>query len=95
MAAPETLLKLYGTPAPIPGRRILTAGPLSAVLEEGNLRHIRIGGREAIRAVSYIVRDHEWGTPPAKIVDIQVAEAADGFTVTYAATCQVGDQEFR
>ncbi len=42
--------------------RILKAGPLSAEFEAGNLRYIRYAGIEIMRAVSFIVRDKDWGT---------------------------------
>ena len=41
--------------------RMLRAGALTAELEAGNLRYIRFGGVEMIRAVSYIVARQELG----------------------------------
>ena len=35
---------------------------LHGELDAGNLRHIRLGGVEAIRAITFIVRDRNWGT---------------------------------
>ena len=52
--APSAALRLYGTEVPVEAPRLLVAGPLSAELEDGNLRYIRFQGREMIRAVSYI-----------------------------------------
>ena len=40
----------------------LSAGPLSADFVNGNLRTIRHGGIEVLRAIAYIVRDRDWGT---------------------------------
>jgi hypothetical protein len=94
MTTNEMLLTLFGTASEVPPRRVLTAGPLSAELEAGNLRHIRLAGREAIRAVSYIVRDHEWGTLAPRISELAVEQGAEHFRVTYRATCQEGGQRF-
>ena len=60
--APSTAVRLFGTEEPSPQPRILAAGPLTAELDAGNLRHIRFGGVELIRAISFIVRDRNWGT---------------------------------
>ena len=64
-ACPKRLtrgVRLYGTDEPVIPPRLLRAGPLTAELEAGNLRYIRFGGVEMIRAVSFIVRDKNWGT---------------------------------
>ena len=74
-----------------PETRILTAGPLTAELDAGNLRYISFGGREAIRAISYVVRDQYWGTFNPAIADFRRRGGrADGFKVSYRASC-VGD----
>ncbi len=83
----ERCLALFGTDEEVPAPRRLTAGPLSAELIGGNLRNIRFAGREVIRAVSYVVRDKDWGTYAPRLENLAVAEDADGFTVSYDATC--------
>ena len=96
MTAPPTrAVKLFGTDEPPAETRLLTAGPLTAELDAGNLRYIRFGGREAIRAISYVVRDQYWGTFNPRIEDFEVAETAEGFTVTYLGTCEGEGQVFR
>ena len=55
-------MKLFGTEEPVSETPVLRAGPLECSLDAGNLRHIRLHGVEAIRAVSYLVRDRNWGT---------------------------------
>lgn len=93
--APTRAVKLFGTDAPPAETRILTAGPLSVELDAGNLRYIRYAGQEAIRAISYVVRDQFWGTFNPVIEDFQVEERDEGFTVTYSATCRNETQAFR
>lgn len=95
MSAPETAslsLRLYGTDDPLPTVRQLTAGLVSAELEAGNLRHIRHGGREIIRAISFIVRDRHWGTHAPQIHDPAIVQEAGRFEVTYAANVDDGTQ---
>ena len=91
--APSRAIMLFGTEEPAAETRLLKAGPLSAELDAGNLRYIRHGGREAIRAIAYVVRDRFWGTFNPEIRDLAVEEAGDRFTVTYTATC--GDEQQR
>ncbi len=87
-------LTLFGTSEPPEPRRMLAAGRLTATMAGGNLRHIRVDGHEAIRAISCVIRDHEWGTYPCEIRDLIVEEARDWFLVTYRAICQTGDQSY-
>ncbi len=93
-AKPSHAVKLFGTDQPPAETRLLTAGPLTAELDAGNLRYICFGGKEAIRAISYVVRDQYWGTFNPVIEDFSVDENADGFTVSYRATCTDGDSAF-
>ena len=85
---PSRAVMLFGTDEPPAETRVLRAGPLTAELDAGNLRYIRFGGREAIRAISYVARDEFWGTDAAEISGLAVDERPDGFTVTYSATCR-------
>nr|MBA3326459.1 hypothetical protein [Paracoccaceae bacterium] len=85
MDEPSRGIALYGTDEEVPASRILRAGALSATLEAGNLRHIRWGGEEVLRAVSFIVRDRDWGTYAPQISHLDVSEADGGFTVTLRA----------
>ncbi|HTD17458.1 MAG TPA: hypothetical protein VK673_19895 [Chthoniobacterales bacterium] len=85
-------IRLYGTDESVEAPRILQAGPLSAELEAGNLRHIRYHGQEMIRAISFIVRDKNWGTYAPEISQLDLQEASDVFRVSYEA---VIEGEFR
>ena len=92
--APSRAIMRFGTDEPAAESRLLEAGPLSAELDAGNLRYIRHDGREAIRAISYVVRDQFWGTFNPEIRDLEVEETDDRFTVTYTATCSDDEQRF-
>ncbi|HEY4163725.1 MAG TPA: hypothetical protein VGM59_11725, partial [Dongiaceae bacterium] len=93
--APSLAVRLYGTDEPVTPVRILKAGELTAELDSGNLRHIRYGGVEIMRAISYIVRDKNWGTYNPEISKLEVKEQGDSFTVTYDAVTKDASQEFR
>ena len=92
---PSLAVCLYGTDEPVDAPVILTAGPLSAELESGNLRYIRFNGVEMIRAVSYIVRDRNWGTYNPDISNLEVTQKDGMFRVTYDAITRDDVQEFR
>jgi hypothetical protein len=87
--------ELFGTIEPAPERRRLRAGPLSAVLEEGNLREIGWHGAEAVRAINYLARDRSWGTYKAEISALEVKEEPDAFTVAYDGLCAGPEGRFR
>jgi hypothetical protein len=80
-------VKLYGTEAAEPPMRTLRAGPLTAELDNGALRYIRLGGTEVLRAIAFLVRDENWGTFTPSIENLAIAESGGGFTVAYRGTC--------
>lgn len=66
----------------------LRAGKLTADLADGNLRAIRYDGIEVLRAISYLVRDRDWGTYSPEIVDLSIEQKEDRFEVAYQARCE-------
>jgi hypothetical protein len=86
---------LTGTDQEVAPPRLLRAGKLTAELEAGNLRYIRYDGIEMIRAVSFIVRDKNWGTYNPEIANLKVTEDGERFTVTYDAVTRDAKQQFR
>ena len=87
-------IRLCGTDEKAASPRLLSAGALSAELEAGNLRYVRFGGVEMIRAVSFIVRDKNWGTYNPEITDLRIDEDAEGFRVSYKAFAKDATQQF-
>ena len=85
-------VKRCGTDQPDVIGRKLTAGPLSVELDGGNLRYLRVAGVEVLRAVAFLVRDENWGTYMPVLSDVVVDQRADGFSVSYCATCRRGNQ---
>ncbi|MGX7874017.1 D-apionate lactonase [Mesorhizobium sp. ORM6] len=78
---------LYGTRTVEAEPVRLVAGPLSADFINGNLRAIRHGGIEVLRAIAYIVRDRDWGTYEPKLTDLVIDQGFDTFSVGYSASC--------
>jgi len=87
-------IKLYGTEEKVGETTELSAGALEATLDAGNLRYIKIGGTEAIRAIAYLVRNRNWGTYNPEISNLEVHQTASGFTVAYDALCKDDQQSF-
>jgi hypothetical protein len=86
-------VKLCGTEQPDVVGRILTAGPLSAEFDNGNLRYLKVGGIEVLRALAFLVRDENWGTYIPALDDLKIDQRTDGFSVSYRATCKRAGQE--
>ncbi|WP_018717738.1 hypothetical protein [Arhodomonas aquaeolei] len=53
---------LFGTDATPPSPTALRAGAFELTVDDGWLRHIRIGGREILRGIGLTIRDDQWGT---------------------------------
>lgn len=85
---------LYGTDEPVPAPQILRAGALSAELVDGNLRYIRFGPEEVLRAISFVTRDKDWGTYAPEIRDLRIVQDDHRFIVTYQARAADADQAF-
>ncbi|MBY5813453.1 hypothetical protein [Rhizobium leguminosarum] len=83
--------QLYGTHLVDPPPVRLKAGKLEADLASGNLRTIRYDGTEVLRAISYLVRDRDWGTYSPEIADLKIEQSDDRFEVAYLARCEGPD----
>jgi hypothetical protein len=92
---PSRAVKLCGTEEVEPPSRKLTAGPLTAELENGQLRYVAFGGVEALRGIAFLVRDQNWGTYTPRVDSLSVKEGAGSFTVEYRALCADGDQRLQ
>ena len=84
----------YGVDAALPERRTLRAGPVTAVLEGGDLRYVKVGGQEVVRRLYVGVRNQNWDTIPARYSDFQVTEDDGGFRVSFTAEHENGDVDF-
>lgn len=94
MSRPTRDIMLFGTVETVTAPVLLSAGPLSAELEDGNLRYVRYHGAEMLRAISFIVRDKNWGTYRPVIDKLHVMQHADRFSVSYKAVAGDAAQRF-
>ena len=94
MAQSSRNVCLYGTEEAAATARHLAAGPVTAELENGALRHVKYQGIEVLRGIAFLVRNVNWGTYNPDITDLQVEEAGGGFRVTYRSRCADDSQAF-
>jgi D-apionolactonase len=87
----DRAIKLFGTDEPVPEQRRLVAGPVTATLEDGQLRWIKIGDTEVIRAIAFLIRDRIWSTCPPEISNLRIDERGGGFVVTFDALTRTAD----
>jgi len=92
---PVHAVRLFGTEEPVTPPQIVKAGALSAEFEAGNLRYIRYGGIEMIRAISFIVRDRNWATYTPALSNILIEEDSGSFSISYDAETKDAAQALR
>ncbi|HEV8388917.1 MAG TPA: hypothetical protein VGQ35_03685 [Dongiaceae bacterium] len=92
---PKRAIKLFGTDVPEPKVRTLHAGTLTAVLDNGALRYIKLGETEVLRAIAFLVRDENWGTFTPEISNLKVRQGKNDFRVTYDARCKDAKRSLR
>jgi D-apionolactonase len=84
----------YGSEAPLSEQRSLRAGPLRLIYEGGDLRYIKLGEREVVRRMYVAVRDRNWGTIPAQLMNERIEANDDSFRITYDVMNQQGEIAF-
>ena len=84
----------YGKNEALPERRVLHAGPLTAVLEGGDLRYVRLGDDMVVLRLYAAVRDHNWNTIELRFTRYEVEDGGDHFTVRYSAEHVSPDVDF-
>ncbi|MEQ1955729.1 hypothetical protein [Mesorhizobium sp. CN2-181] len=85
---------LYGTTEPLPETFELKAGPVTATFDAGQLRWIRLGGVEVIRAISFLIRDRNWSTAIPQIDNLKLDQGENGFSLEFDARCPTIDGDF-
>jgi D-apionolactonase len=73
----------------------LRAGPLSLVFDTGDLRYMRLDGREILRRVYFAVRDPEWLTLPTAISGLAIHSDDLTFRISFDAVNRAGPIDFR
>ncbi len=81
--APSSAIMLFGTEEPQAEVFRLRAGRLSAELEAGKLRYVRIDDVEALRAIAFVVRGPGWETLYPALSKLEIDHDDARFTVAY------------
>lgn len=63
--------------------KILSAGTLKCMYENGNLRYIGLGEKEVLRMIYSAVRDENWETASYVISDEVIEESEESFAIKY------------
>src|SRR3954451_24919699 len=87
-------VRRYGVDAALPARRTLRAGPLTAVLENADLRYVRFGDAQVVLRLYMAVRNRNWDTVEPVFTNFQVDDRGDGFLVTFTAEHVAGEVDF-
>ncbi len=93
ITAPSRAVALFGTEEPVPASKTLRAGPLTVEFDNGALRYIKVGGKEAIRNIAFVVRDKDWGTYNPVLENLKIGQGPSTFEVSFDATCKDANQE--
>ncbi len=91
----STSIYHYGSEQPLPEQRVLRAGPLTMLYENGDLRYIRLGEHEIVRRLYVAVRDRNWGTVLPQFSNVQFEIGSDSFAIRYDVTNQQNELDFR
>lgn len=78
---------LCGTEQPDGSSHRLRAGPVTVEIDQGQIRYVRVGEEEAVRAIAFVVRDVEWGTYTPEISDLRLEKSENRFHLRYEARC--------
>ncbi|MDF3043253.1 MAG: hypothetical protein K0Q71_5959 [Thermomicrobiales bacterium] len=84
----------YGRDEPLPERIPVRAGPLTAILEGGDLRYVTLGADPVVLRLYAAIRDRNWNTIEPKYLSYDVDRTDDGFTVRFTAENVGGDVDF-
>ncbi len=87
-------VKYYGKNDELPQQRLLNAGSLNVVYEEGNLRYIDCNGTEIIRMIYAAVRDRSWLTAAPEITDEIIEVKPGSFHISYNCRYRLNDIDF-
>jgi len=89
----ESMLR-YGKDEPLSAPLSLRAGPLSLRYEAGSLRDIRLGAHEVIHQIYAAVRDHNWGTVPGVLTDVNIDEQPQSLRISFRSEHRRNDIHF-
>ncbi len=85
----------YGQNEPLPRRHHLRAGPLTAVLEGGDLRYVKLGADTVVLRLYAAIRDRNWNTIEPRFLSYELDQEDDGFAVRFVAENVSNDVDFK
>ncbi len=85
----------FGKEEPLPQHYALRAGPLSAILEGGDLCYVRLGDNLVILRLYAAIRDRNWNTIEPHYLASEMDRNDDGFTVRFVAENVGHDIDFQ
>ncbi|HEY9594275.1 MAG TPA: hypothetical protein VHE79_07355, partial [Spirochaetia bacterium] len=78
-----TRVWLYGRDEDLPARKELRAGPLTLLIEQGDLRSISFDGREVVNRIYVAIRDRNWGTIAPVLSNVDEKIGKDSFRISF------------
>ncbi|MGI9253434.1 MAG: hypothetical protein ACR2J8_06795, partial [Thermomicrobiales bacterium] len=84
----------YGRESDLAEQVQLRAGPATAVLENGDLRYVRLDGELVVLRLYGAIRDRNWDTIEPRFTRYDVSEVEGGFRVRFTAECVGGEVDF-
>src|SRR5215217_3021494 len=84
----------YGKDEPLPARHELRAGPLTAVLEGGDLRYVKLGADTVVLRLYAAIRDRNWDTIEPRFLSYELDREDDRFSVRFVAENVANDVAF-
>jgi len=67
----------------------LRAGPVTLDFMDGDLCHLRAGGEELIRRITFNVRHHRWDTAAWRVDSLRLQQQPESFFLHFSAACEV------
>src|SRR2546425_723196 len=85
----------YGRDEPPVETHELRAGPVTAVLEGADLRHVRLGGVELAQRIYMAVRDEGWNTIPGTYSGFELDIGEDRFRIGFTDRHRYQDIDYQ
>ncbi len=83
-----------GGPSNLPHSTLLKAGPLTLLLEQGEIRRVRLGDREIIRRIYVSLRGPDWSTIGGTLSELKLDAGDDAFQASYTLTHKQAEYDF-
>lgn len=87
-------VKWCGKDEALPERVPVRAGPLTAILESGDLRYVKLGNDPVVLRLYAAIRDRNWNTIEPRFTSYDLDRGENGFTVRFVAENVGGDVDF-